>query len=190
MPERQAAPLGARPQWKRCSWAKRISGPYPRFPVNWSDSMKQQLGNRLLALILLMSATLVAQRAPSGLTFERLRNAQAEPSNWLTYWGDYQGTHFFALKQINAANAAQLKPAWSYQLTENGTLQATPLVIDGVMYTTGSSGNVFALDAKTGREIWKYQRKQKVVNPNESNRHNRGVAALGNRIFFGTLDAA
>jgi len=51
-------------------------------------------------------------------------------------------------------------------------------------------GQVFALDARTGRQIWRYQRTQKVVNPYESNRVNRGVAVLGNRLFFGTLDAA
>jgi alcohol dehydrogenase (cytochrome c) len=69
-------------------------------------------------------------------------------------------------------------------------LEATPIVIDGVMYTSGMPGDVFALDARSGLQIWKYSRKQKVVNPYETNRFNRGVAVLGNRVFFGTLDAA
>src|SRR5258708_17053227 len=76
------------------------------------------------------------------------------------------------------------------QMPGGWILEATPLVIDGVMYTTGPPGQVFALDARTGRQLWKYQRTQKVVNPYESNRFNRGVAVLGNRVFFGTLDAA
>jgi alcohol dehydrogenase (cytochrome c) len=68
-------------------------------------------------------------------------------------------------------------------------LEATTLVVDGTMYTTGQPGQVFALDARTGLEIWKYERRQKVVNPYQTNPFNRGVAVMGNRVFFGTLDA-
>src|SRR5258708_27734581 len=76
------------------------------------------------------------------------------------------------------------------QMPGGWILEATPLVIDGVMYTTGPPGQVFALDARTGRQLRRCERTQKVVNPYESNRFNRGVAVLGNRVFFGTLDAA
>ncbi|MEK7833621.1 MAG: c-type cytochrome [Acidobacteriota bacterium] len=126
---------------------------------------------------------------PGGLNPERIRNSAAEPHNWLTYWGDYGGKHFSALKQINATNVAQLQARWAVQMPGDTLLEATPLVIDGVMYTAGMPGEVYALDARSGLQIWKYERKQKVVNPYESNRFNRGVAMLGNRIFFGTLDA-
>jgi PQQ-dependent dehydrogenase (methanol/ethanol family) len=125
-----------------------------------------------------------------GLTFDRLQHSSAEPQNWLTYWGDYQGRHYSALKQINTSNVRQLQARWSAQLVGPSSLEATPLVVDGIMYTTGSGGTVFALDAKTGLQIWRYQRQQKVVNPYEINPFNRGVAVLGNRVFFGTLDAA
>lgn len=127
---------------------------------------------------------------PGGLSYERIRNAEAEPHNWLTYWGDYAGRHFSALKQINTANVAQLQARWAVQMPGDTLLEATPLVVDGVMYTAGMPGEVFALDARSGLQIWKYARKQKVVNPYESNRFNRGVAVLGNRVYFGTLDAA
>ena len=76
------------------------------------------------------------------------------------------------------------------QIPGDAIVESVPLVADGIMYTTGMPGQVFALDARTGRQIWKYERKQKVVNPYEINRVNRGVAILGNRLFFGTLDAA
>ena len=125
-----------------------------------------------------------------GLTFERLRNAAAEPHNWLSYWGDYQGTHFTTLAQITPANVKTLQTKWAAQMPGDTLLQSTPLVIDGILYTSGMPGQVFALDARTGMEIWRYERKQKVVNPFESNRFNRGVAVLGNRVFVGTLDAA
>ncbi|MEO8049590.1 MAG: PQQ-dependent dehydrogenase, methanol/ethanol family [Acidobacteriota bacterium] len=127
---------------------------------------------------------------PGGLTFERIRNSASEPQNWLTYWGDYQGRHYSSLKQIDATNVGQMQAKWSAQLPGQSILEATPLVVDGIMYTSGSPGTVVALDARTGLQIWRYQRQQKRVNPYEINPFNRGVAVLGNRVFFGTLDAA
>lgn len=135
-------------------------------------------------------AKTIQSEIPGGLTFDRLRHSGAEPQNWMTYWGDYQGQHYSALKQINTTNVRQLQARWSAQLLGQSSLEATPLVVDGIMYTTGSPGTVVALDAKTGLQIWRYQRQQKVVNPYEINPFNRGVAVLGNRVFFGTLDAA
>ena len=125
-----------------------------------------------------------------GLTAERIRKSAGEPQNWLTYWGDYQGTHYSALGQITTANVKNLQTKWAAQMPGDAVLQSTPIVVDGVLYTSAMPGQVFAFDARTGLEIWRYERKQKVVNPFESNRSNRGVAVLGNRVFVGTLDAA
>src|SRR6185295_17014312 len=125
-----------------------------------------------------------------GVTYERLLNSAAEPQNWMHYWGDYQGTHFSALKQITPGIVSQLQAQWSVQLPRTSTLETQPLVIDGIMYTSGQPGTVLALDAKTGRQIWRYTRQQKVRNPNEINPFNRAVPLLGHRVFVGTLDAA
>ncbi len=127
---------------------------------------------------------------PGGLSFARICHAQREPQNWLTYWGNYQGDHFSALHQITPNNVSQLQAQWAVQMPGSSLLEATPLVVDGTMYTSGPPGQVFALDAKTGLQIWKYERRQKVVNPYQTNPFNRGVAVMGNRVFFGTLDAA
>ena len=137
-------------------------------------------------------AKTAAQLPAGGVTYERLRHAGAEPQNWLTYWGDYQGTHFSPLKQITADNVKQLKSAWAFPLLGGTILECTPLVVDGVMYVTGGGNpaTVLALDARTGRPIWRWARPQKVVNPYQINPYNRGVAILGNRLFVGTLDAA
>ena len=135
-------------------------------------------------------APILRSESTGGLTYERIVNAKAEPQNWLTYWGDYTGRHYSTLNQINAGNVGQLQSRWAVQMPGDGIVESVPLVVDGVMYTAGPPGQVFALDAKTGRRIWKFQRPQKVVNPYESNRVNRGVAMLGNRLFFGTLDGA
>jgi PQQ-dependent dehydrogenase (methanol/ethanol family) len=135
------------------------------------------------------TARTAAASIPGGLTYERIQRAGSEPHNWLTYWGDYQGTHFSALKEIDPSNVRQLQAKWALQLPGGSTIEATPLVVDGVMYTSGPPGTVVAVDARTGRQIWRYQRPQKVRNPNEINPFNRGVAILGNRVFVGTLDA-
>jgi PQQ-dependent dehydrogenase (methanol/ethanol family) len=127
---------------------------------------------------------------PGGLSFDRIRNASAEPRNWLTYWGDYQGRHFSGLNQIDLVNVKQLQARWSVPMPGDSNLEVTPLVVDGVMYTSGQPGQVFAFDAKSGLPIWRYQRQQKVVPQGQINRFNRGAAMLGNRLFVGTLDAA
>jgi alcohol dehydrogenase (cytochrome c) len=106
------------------------------------------------------------------------------------YWGNYHGTHYSALKQITPENVSRLQAQWSIQLPGTSSLETEPLVIDGIMYTSGQPGTVLALDAKTGRRIWQFTRQRKVRNPNEINPFNRGVAILGNRLFVGTLDAA
>jgi alcohol dehydrogenase (cytochrome c) len=134
-------------------------------------------------------AKAIEAEIPGGLTFERLRNASAEPQNWLTYWGDYQGRHYSGLNQINASNVGRLQARWAVPMGE-GLLEDSPLVVDGVMYASGMPGQVFALDAKSGLQIWRYQRQQKVTPQGQINRFNRGVAMLGNRLFVGTLDAA
>ena len=130
-----------------------------------------------------------AAPAPN-LTYERILHAASEPHNWLTYWGDYQGTHYSRLAQISPANAATLQVAWARQLPGSSVLEATPLVVDGIMYTSGPPGIVVALDAASGRQIWRYQRTQKIRNPNEINPYSRGVSILGNTLYVGTLDAA
>jgi PQQ-dependent dehydrogenase (methanol/ethanol family) len=133
-----------------------------------------------------------AQPMAGGVTAERLHNSKAEPQNWLMYWGDYQGTHFSPLAQIDATNVRQLQSVWALPMPGNTVLEATPLVVDGVMYVSGGGNpaTVSAIDARTGRQIWRWTRPQRVVNPYEINPFSRGVSILGNRLFVGTLDAA
>lgn len=126
---------------------------------------------------------------PGGVTPARLEQASAEPQNWLMYWGDYQSTHYSGLKQIDTTNVSRLRAAWTYPMPGDSVLEATPLVVDGVMFTT-QPGVVSALDARTGRQVWRYTRPQKTKNPYEINPYNRGVAIVGNQLFVGTLDAA
>jgi PQQ-dependent dehydrogenase (methanol/ethanol family) len=139
-----------------------------------------------------IAKTATAPPIAGGVTSERLLNAKSEPRNWLMYWGDYQGTHYSSLSSITTDNVAQLRAAWSATVPGDTVSESTPLVVDGVMYGTsgGSPRTVTALDARTGRQIWRFVRPQKVRNPGETDVVNRGVAILGHRLFVGTNDAA
>jgi alcohol dehydrogenase (cytochrome c) len=139
-----------------------------------------------------LTKTATAAPVAGGVTYQRLVKSADEPHNWLMYWGDYRGTHYSPLKEITASNVGRLQAAWAFPLTGDAILEATPVVVDGVMYTTGggSPAQVVALDARTGRQLWTWTRQQKARNPYEANRFNRGVAILGQRLFVGTLDAS
>ena len=86
----------------------------------------------------------------------------------------------------------RLRAAWSMPVPGGNSSESSPIVVDGVMYVTsgGDPRTVTALDARTGRQIWRFTRPQKVRNPYETDVHNRGVAILGHRLFVGTNDAA
>jgi PQQ-dependent dehydrogenase (methanol/ethanol family) len=126
--------------------------------------------------------------ADFNVTWDRLKNAAAEPQNWLHYWGDLQGTHFSPLKQITPANVEKLAAKWTYQFG-GGNVEVTPLVVDGMMFVTGPRDSAAALDARTGSPIWRYRRNLPEFHANCTVSTNRGFAVLGDRLYLGTLDA-
>ena len=142
----------------------------------------------VVALVALMSSLLPPQ-ASAQVTFERILNSSKEPQNWLTYSGDYAGHRFSANEQINTSNVATIVPKWVYQTMAGGKFEATPLVVDGVLYGTGQEDRVFALDARSGRPIWQYQRALPVDTRPCCGRVNRGLAILRDKVFVATLDA-
>jgi len=124
------------------------------------------------------------------VTAQRIVNADKEPGNWLTHGRTYSEQRFSPLKQINDQNVGQLGLAWHYDFGTKRGLEATPLVIDGVMYVTGNWSVVHALDAKTGKHLWQYDPE---VDPAWAPHLccdvvNRGVAAWGDKVYVGTLD--
>src|SRR5579872_3406550 len=127
--------------------------------------------------------------AHAQLTPERLLNSSKEPQNWMTYSGDYSGKRFSSLDQINTANASHMVAKWVYQTAATGKLETTPLVVDGILYATAQDDRAFALDARTGRPIWLYQRQLPSDIRPCCGRVNRGLAILGDKVFMGTLDA-
>lgn len=111
-----------------------------------------------------------------------------KPGDWLTYNGRMDANRFSRLQQVNTANAAQLGLKWIFPIPHFG-LEATPIVADGVMYVTGPN-QAYAIDATTGRLIWKYSRPQtRGLVGDASLGTNRGMAILGNKVFMVTDNA-
>lgn len=132
---------------------------------------------KLAAGILFCAAALTAQTGP--VTFDRIVQAIKEPRNWLTYWGDYSGIRHRDLNQINTSNIKDLRLDWMYQTGIGGAFQTMPLVVDGVMYLTAGEGVAAAVDAKTGRQLWKYKYPLPTGQSFVTGTINRGLAILG-----------
>jgi len=125
-----------------------------------------------------------------AVTFQRLLDAPKDPQNWLMYLGTYNAWRYSSLDQIHRKNVGNLVPVWAFQPGVND-FEATPLVVDGVMFVSSSYNRVFALDAATGREIWhyyyQYQKHPKTLEvPYKP--YNRGVAVGYDKVYMGTLD--
>src|SRR5437879_11307823 len=93
----------------------------------------------LSAFLLLGTVLLTVAQQRDVVTFERLRNSDREPQNWMHYWGNYRGTHYSALKQITKNNVANLQLQWSIQLPGASALETEPLVIMRLTHTTAAS---------------------------------------------------
>jgi PQQ-dependent dehydrogenase (methanol/ethanol family) len=111
-----------------------------------------------------------------------------KPGDWPTYHGRLDGNRHSALDQITVNNVGDLSLQWVYSMRAFN-LEMTPLVVDGVMYATGPN-QVSALDARSGREIWRYSRpRSQGVRGDAASGLNRGAALVGDRVFFVTDDA-
>lgn len=139
-----------------------------------------------LALALVPQSLLAAGDVDSA----RLRAADSEPQNWFTLGRDGNQTYYSPLAKIDTGNVARLGFAWAYDLgTERGQ-EATPIVVDGVMYTSGTWGYVYALDAATGKELWKFDPH---ADPRAARNPccdlvNRGVAVWKGKVFVASVD--
>src|SRR5690348_15775668 len=107
-----------------------------------------------IAAALLAAATLAAQTG--GVTFDRILHGDREPQNWLSYSGTPMNQRYSGLTQITPANVKNLQLAWIWQARSLEKFEATPLVVDGVMYTVEAPNNIVALDAATGRPFWTF----------------------------------
>jgi glucose dehydrogenase len=110
-----------------------------------------------------LTATLVAALAvaggPAAVDTQRIVKADREPGNWMSVGRTYSEQRFSSLEQINERTVGKLGLAWHYDLNTQRGIEGTPVVVDGVMYLTSAWTITYALDARTGKELWKYDPK-------------------------------
>jgi PQQ-dependent dehydrogenase (methanol/ethanol family) len=132
-----------------------------------------------------------AASSAANVNAERLLNADAEPAQWMTYGGNYEEHRYSRLTQIDTQNVKDLGLVWFADYDSNLQQTGTPLYIDGVIYVSTAWSNVYAFDAKTGKQLWRYNPRV----PGEWTAKvccglvNRGIAAWNGKIYVGTLDA-
>jgi alcohol dehydrogenase (cytochrome c) len=150
-----------------------------------------------LAVISLSANPVVAEEVKGAtlygnmatVTQDMMNRAGADANNFLHTNGNYAQTRYYPASQINTSNVKNLRPAWIFQTEIVESLETSPLVINGVMYVTTSFNHVYALDAATGSQIWHYKHKMGPITTYCCGPNNRGVAAYGDKVFMGTLDA-
>jgi len=121
---------------------------------------------------------------------KRIIGADKEPGNWMTHGRTYDEQRFSPLSQVNDQNVDQLSLAWYLDLGQTLGLETTPLVVDGVMYFTSTWNMIYAVDARNGKELWRYDPKTRRdwMRYTCCGNVNRGLAAWKGKLYEGTLD--
>lgn len=138
-----------------------------------------------------VAAPAAAAEVPAPpVTAEMLLQAQADPKSWLTYGKDYSNQRYVTSRQISVENVRSLVPRWVYQTGGPiGSFQTTPIVVDGVMYLTTPFNHAIAVDARTGKQLWRYEHKLGGTQVFCCGPNNRGVAVADGKVFMATLDS-
>jgi PQQ-dependent dehydrogenase (methanol/ethanol family) len=131
----------------------------------------------------------LGQAPASPVTQQQLNAADKNATNFLLTNGNYAQTRFHPARQIDRGNVKKLHVAWIFQTDVKESLETSPIVVDGVMYVTTSFSHVYALDAKTGAQLWHYNHKMGLVTTYCCGPNNRGVQVLGDLVYVATLDS-
>jgi alcohol dehydrogenase (cytochrome c) len=123
------------------------------------------------------------------VTQDLLDRAASDGNNFLLTNGDYHQTRFYPNQQINTSNVSHLHPAWVFQTDVKESLETSPIVVNGVMYVTTSFDHLYALDARTGAELWHYKHKMGPITTYCCGPNNRGAAVYGDMVYMATLDS-
>ncbi|MCA1586140.1 MAG: PQQ-dependent dehydrogenase, methanol/ethanol family [Acidobacteria bacterium] len=143
-------------------------------------------------MALLVAAAIGGSLSAQQIATKDLLEGLTNPSRWLTYSGDYSGRRHSPLKDIDQTNVARLAAQWTFQTGLAGhKFEATPIVIDGMLYVTGPMNHAWAIDGKSGRQMWRYQRRLPPLGDLRvcCGMVNRGFAVHGERLYMTTLDA-
>lgn len=123
------------------------------------------------------------------VTQDMLNRASGDGNNFLHTNANYSQTRYYPASQINTGNVKHLRPAWIFQTEVVDSMETSPIVVNGIMYVTTAFNHVYALDARTGAQIWHHKHNMGPVTTYCCGPNNRGVAVSGDRVFMGTLDA-
>jgi len=118
-----------------------------------------------------------------------LDKAAADTANFLHTNGDYNQQRFYPAKQINTGNVSKLRVAWVFQTDIRESMETSPIVVNGVMYVTTSFSHVYAIDAKTGEQLWHYKHPLGPITTYCCGPNNRGVAVYEDKVYLATLDS-
>lgn len=121
---------------------------------------------------------------------QRRLSEDRNPGDWLTLGRDYQQSYFSPLSSINSDTVSDLGFAWQYELENISGLEATPIVVDGVMFTSGPWGAAYAVDAKTGEGLWSFKPEIDVTQLGKvcCGQVNRGVAVWQSHVYVASID--
>jgi PQQ-dependent dehydrogenase (methanol/ethanol family) len=131
-----------------------------------------------------------AAAAPAPIvTQAMLNNAAHDSKNFLATNGDYNQQRFHPAEEINRNTVKKLHVAWIFQTDVRESMETSPIVVNGVMYVTTSFDHVYALDAKTGEQLWEYKHEMGPITVYCCGPNNRGVAVYGDKVYVATLDS-
>ncbi len=140
------------------------------------------LGALLVAGLAMATPRVGAQGTwPTNDTFAA---AGGDSNNWVLPAHDYTGNRYLQTSQINTRNVSSLKKAWTFKIDDDSPLETAPIAYNGMLFITSAHDNIYALDAKTGVQKWKFSYAPHVI----AFSANRGVALLDGKVFVGTLD--
>src|ERR1700728_2507786 len=123
------------------------------------------------------------------VTQQQLNSADQNSKDFFPTNGNYAQTRFYPAKQINRDNVKHLHVSWIFQTDVKESLETSPIVVDGVMFVTTSFSHVYALDARTGQQLWHYNHKMGPITTYCCGPNNRGVQILGDLVYVATLDS-
>lgn len=153
------------------------------YKVGWDDRVNRHfvVGSAIAAGLLL---------AGCSLADDPQSDDGSADSDWALHGRSVDGSRFSPLSNINSSNISKLGLAWSFKVDPDRGLQATPIVVDGIMYVTGPYSVVYALDAVTGRELWRYDPEvdRGITDRGCCGPNNRGVAVVNGKVYVGVFD--
>ncbi|XHM74188.1 PQQ-binding-like beta-propeller repeat protein (plasmid) [Mesorhizobium sp. ANAO-SY3R2] len=162
----------------------------------WS---KKRAGGAAAGVFVMLAGTISAASAQevktqtlygnmNSVTQDMMNRAESDGNNFLHTNANYNQTRYYPNRQINTDNVKYLRPAWIFQTDVVETMETTPIVVNGIMYATTAFNHVYALDARTGEQIWHYKHPMGPITTFCCGPNNRGVAVYGDKVYMGTLD--